>query len=313
MIQLLRTLAKAVTPVAFDIYDQEDPQPTIERIARIRQTSPGQKRLALEWWTAFPQLRKWVGDRVTQRVFQDALEISITPHEITFDMDREDVQSEDAILVAEDLAESIGRGFAHGKLDIAYGPLKRNEITYDGQNFFDTDHRHPDESTFSNILSPALGDFAARATPGAPTVAEVRDELRAAMSRLLLNRLIRRSLVRTPNISTNLTIITRSHNVQRAFEDLREEKEINGDENRFRNTFELLQDTDPSAGEESSWDVIHSVPGGPRPVIFAVAREPRGLEFDTTQLFRNRYIPFGMDGRYGSAAAFPQTSARVME
>jgi hypothetical protein len=308
MLDQLRSLRRTVTPLVLDIYDREDNESVLALLARVL-TGTGEEVQEWEWWQAFPELRKWVGERKTQEAFQDDIKVRIEPYEITYDVDRSKLDGKQ-LVNPEDMAMTIARGFITGKVKIAYSIMTRNDLTYDGQNFFDTDHVQPDGDLRSNVLT--LGaDVPARATAADPTPAEVREELKGVMSRLIQNTLVRNELVSTSAARENLVVLTRSHDVWSAFDDLLQEERIGGDINRFRGKFQLLRDFNPPAALENTYDVVQATPGGPRPVLFVADREPRGLEFDESALFKQRYIPFGMDGKYGAAAAFWQTAARV--
>jgi hypothetical protein len=311
MINQLRTLARAVTEIVLDIYDREESESILPLIAQPvnRPSASGSNLVEVEWWSAFPQLRKWVGDRKTQKVFQEALEVRIEPYEITLDIDRNRLgERGEMIDDPTELAGPIVRGFSQGKVQLAATVLGENRISYDGQDFFDAAHTHPNGAVFSNLLTRGT-DSTARTTDATPTAAEVRHELRVARARLLQNTIIRNVLVRSAEIDQSIVVIARDDETWNAFEDLRTEERIGTDINRFRNTFQLIREFG-SAAPALSYDVIHSVPGGPRPVVFVAAKEPGGLEFDATQEFRSRYIAFGSDGKYGAAPGFPQVAAR---
>ncbi len=312
MIDQLRTLARAVTPIALDIYDREDPLSLLASLARIRPNPTRRKKITLEWWSAFPQLRLWVGDRKTQRLFSDSLEIDIRLYEITFDMDRLDVETEEALVKAQDLAEEIARAFIRGKVMLAYGPLRRNELAFDGQDFFDTQHQHATGKPYSNLLTVGLDPLKPRANNAEPTPIELREELKVVMSRLLENSLVRNTLVSTAEAENNLVVIARSFDVWSAFKDLLTEEQLDQMPNRFRGKFNLIRDVEFDGDLANVYDVIRADPGGPRPVIFVPTQEPSGLQFDETQEFGARYIPFGMHAQYGVATGFPQTAIRVV-
>ncbi len=311
MINRLRTLAKTVSPIALAIYDREDSASILRMISRELTWPKGEREFTYEFWAAFPELRLWLGERKTQNVWAPGpIEGKIKKYEITLDMDRDDIDSARSLIKASELAKSIGDGFAAGKVMLAYGPLRDNAICYDGQNLYDTDHTHPNGKTYTNLILIGL-DVPARANTFEPTPAEVRRELKFAVSMLHKNRLIRKTLVRTTNTLRDIVVITRSFATWSAFHDLQTEEEIDGSPNRYRGKFELLHDFDPPADQDNSYDVIRAVPGGPRPTIFVRGREPSGLRFDTASEFKDSNIAFGMDGRYGVAAAFPQVTVRM--
>jgi phage major head subunit gpT-like protein len=308
MISGLQSIARAVTPIALDIYDKLDSSSVFGVLAQLVPNPGREKVVTVEWWSAFPQLRKWIGERTVQRAFQDSLVIPGEPYEITMEFDRRDAERASGLVKAEELAGKIARAFARGKVMLALRALRTNALTYDGQSFFDSDHAHPDGSTFSNLIELARGSAAY------PTVQEARSELKVAQSRLMENRLIRDELVEEAEVAASLSLIVlaRSQPVWSAYRDLRTEERIGTEPNRFRNTFRLLRDFNPPAGLENTIDVIEALPDGPRPTVFVATREPEGLQFDETKVFSHNQVPFGMDAEYGVAAGFPQTAVRVV-
>ena len=141
MINVLRTLARAVTPIVLDIYDRARPESLLPLIARdVQRTGdPTAGKVTVEWWHAFPQLRQWIGDRETQQIFAASLEVNIKPYEITLSIDRGRIDPQGALVDdPRELAEPVVRGFVQGQVDLAAGILRTNAETYDGQDFFDT-------------------------------------------------------------------------------------------------------------------------------------------------------------------------------
>jgi phage major head subunit gpT-like protein len=309
MISGLRSIAQAVTPIALDIYDKLDSSSVFGVLAQLVPNPGREKVVTVEWWSAFPQLRKWIGERTVQRAFQNSLVISGEPYEITMEFDRRDAERASGLVKAEELAGKIARAFARGKVMLALRALRMNALTYDGQSFFDADHTHPDGSAFSNLVEDVP-----RSSAAYPTVQEARNELKLAQSRLMENRLIRDELVEEAEItaSPSLIVLTRSQPVWSAYRDLRTEERIGTEPNRFRNTFRLLRDFNPPPGQANTVDVIEALPDGPRPTVFVATREPEGLQFDETKVFSHNQVPFGMDAEYGVAAGFPQTAVRVL-
>ena len=303
-IEQLQTIARTVTPIAMDLYDKENVASPLPFLAAPVTRRGNQKTVRLEWWSVFPQMREWLDEKTTQKAFKDDMELVIKPYEITYDFDRIEASFDDALASAQDLGGRIATAFAQGKVLKAYSPLANNETTYDGQDFFDTGHLHPDDTTFSNLV-----DFN-RATVASPTVAEARGELKLAMATLAQNHLIRNTLVSSAAMGDSLLVIARSFNVWQAYEDLRTEEKIGEDINRFRGKFQLLRDFAPVSGQESTVDIVHSMPGGPRPTVMAIHQEVSGLQFGTPD-FTKRKVAFGMEAQYAFGPGFPQCAVRI--
>ena len=305
MLSDLKSIAVKATPIALDIYDKTDPTTLLSHVAAVITDSSLSEEINLEWAAVFPELRKWIGDRVAQHGFAGRLKVRPELYEITMDFDSIDIQRGTALLQATEKATRIGRAFAIGKVMLAYRVLRENLLTYDGQDFFDDAHQHPDGSIASNLIQFP------RANPAAPDVMEVREELTAAIDRLMANSILRDELVRSEEVRKGLVVFVKSQKVWSAYEKLRTERSFGADPNLWQGAFELVRDFKPKPGTENTVDIVHATPNGPRPAIFVVSREPQGLKFDQSKEFASRYIPFGMDAMYGVTPAFWQTAVRV--
>jgi hypothetical protein len=305
MLSDLKSIAVRATPIALDIYDKTDPTTLLSSMAVVVNDPSLAEEVNLEWAAVFPELRKWVGDRVAQQGFAGRLKIRPELYEVTLDFDSIDIERGTALLQATEKATRIGRAFAVGKVMLAYRVLRESQLTYDGQEFFSALHQHPDGTPASNIL------IAARSNPMVPTVDDVRKELAAAMDRLMANAILRDELVRSEDMRKGLVVFVRSQTVWSAYETLRTEKSFGGDPNLWQGAFELVRDFKPMVGDNYTVDFVLATPNGPRPAIFVVSREPQGLKFDQSKEFASRYIPFGMDAMYGVTPAFWQTAVRV--
>ncbi|HEX3130370.1 MAG TPA: Mu-like prophage major head subunit gpT family protein [Thermoanaerobaculia bacterium] len=307
MLSDLKSIAVKATPIALDVYDKTDPTTLLPLVAVVVSDPSLAEEVNLEWAAVFPELRKWIGDRVAQQGFAGRLRIRPELYEVTLDFDSIDIERGTALLQATEKATRIGRAFAVGKVLLAYRVLRENLLTYDGQDFFSNAHQHPDGTYASNVLPVTRANFIA------PTVDEARFELTAAVDRLMYNSILRDELVRSEEVRKGLVVFVRSQRVWSAYEKLRTEKSFGADPNLWQGAFELVRDFKPKLYTEDTVDVVLATPNGPRPAIFVVSREPQGLKFDQSKEFASRYIPFGMDAMYGVTPAFWQTAVRVLQ
>jgi len=307
MLSDLKSIAVKATPIALDIYDKTDPTTLLPLVAVVVSDPSLAEEVNLEWAAVFPELRKWIGDRVAQQGFAGRLKIRPELYEVTLDFDSIDIERGTALLQATEKATRIGRAFAVGKVLLAYRVLRENLLTYDGQDFFSDAHQHPDGTEASNFI------YTTRTDPSAPDVNEVREELSAAVDKLMANSILRDELVRSEEARKGLVVFVRSQQVWSAYEKLRTEKSFGADPNLWQGAFELVRDFKPKVGTHNTVDIVLATPNGPRPAIFVVSREPQGLKFDQSKEFASRYIPFGMDAMYGVTPAFWQTAVRVLQ
>jgi Mu-like prophage major head subunit gpT len=306
MLSDLKSIAVKATPIALDVYDKTDPTTLLPSLAVVVNDPSLAEEVNLEWAAVFPELRKWIGDRVAQQGFAGRLKIRPEPYEVTLDFDSLDIERGTALVQATEKATRIGRAFAVGKVLLAYRVLRDNLLAYDGQEFFHIAHQHPDGTPASNVI------IANRASRQAPTVDEARDELVGAVERLMANSILRDELVRSEDVRKGLVVFVRSQQVWSAYEKLRTEKSFGADPNLWQGAFELVRDFKPQMGSSTFVDVVLATPNGPRPAIFVVSREPQGLKFDQSKEFASRYVPFGMDAMYGVTPAFWQTAVRIL-
>lgn len=313
MLQILQSIKRVVTLIALDVYDRLQGQSHLSHLARVVEHTGQGDSFTFEWWTAFPELRQWIGQRKTQEAFQGSIKGTIEPYEITYGLDRKYLELGDPLTSAavQEMGPKMTEAFLVGQERLAYEVLLTNPVSYDGQDFFDTDHTHPNGKSYSNLLEIGT-DVPNRATANQPTALEVRKELEKAEERLLENTVVRNRLVDAGEVQESIRVIARSSAVFSAFNALLKEDRFPGGEiNRYKGSFSLSRDFNPPAGLENSYDVISALPGGPRPVVFVKAKDPSGVDFDESADFRDREIMFGMDGLYGVAPGFPQTALRV--
>lgn len=317
---MLKSVAVVATRLGLQLYDKSTTAQDLTIFAQTVNRASRQKTLHLEWWDAFPLMRKWIGDRQTFKGYKSGIDVTVEPYELTFKLDLRELDLDgDRSLIqsSQDIATQFSNGFVNGKFIFAYAPLRNNSTTtYDDQNIFDTDHVHPDGDTFSNLIDISSdARIPDRATSGFPTALEAEGELQAAIETLEQNRLRNVSLVEMGK--PPLVVITKSYGVWKGYNDLlvRPTLAVSGgtQENTWRGGFRLLRDFDPVSGDENKVDVILAEPNGPRPVIFVPAREPGPLVLDEKWIFDRKEAVYGSDADYGFAAALPHPAVRIQE
>lgn len=135
------------------------------------------------WLGDVPGMRKWIGPRQIHGLNQYDYEIENDPFEETVGVDRDDI-SDDNLGIYAPRFESMGRAVGSSKDTLVYGTLKLGFSTecYDGQYYFDTDHKVLDEN--GNEQSVANTDGGAGAgwylfdskMPIKPLILQIRKE-----------------------------------------------------------------------------------------------------------------------------------------
>lgn len=99
------------------------------------------------WLGKLPAIRKWIGDRVINNIVEHDYEIKNVPFENTIGVDRDDIE-DDSLGTYGPLFASLGMDVATHPDTLVFPLLKAGFDTacYDGQYFFDTDHKVLDEN-----------------------------------------------------------------------------------------------------------------------------------------------------------------------
>jgi phage major head subunit gpT-like protein len=118
------------------------------------------------WLGQFPQLREWVGKRIIQDMKTDGYAIRNKLYEATVGVARTAIE-DDSVSVYAPIMTEAGRAAGVYPDEHIFALLSdgHNQICYDGQNFFDTEHPVAENvdgtgaiTLVSNILTPEAGD-----------------------------------------------------------------------------------------------------------------------------------------------------------
>jgi phage major head subunit gpT-like protein len=93
------------------------------------------------WLGQFPKFREWIGDRVIKNMAAHGYTITNKHWESSVGVNRDDIE-DDNIGVYSPLFQEMGRASTVQPDELVFPLLKDgfNQLCYDGQNFFDTDH-----------------------------------------------------------------------------------------------------------------------------------------------------------------------------
>lgn len=94
------------------------------------------------WLGQFPALREWIGERVLKNISNSSYQITNKTYESSISVAREDIE-DDNIGIYSPLFQEMARAAAYFPDEQVFELLKNgnNTLCYDGQNFFDTDHK----------------------------------------------------------------------------------------------------------------------------------------------------------------------------
>ena len=122
----------------FEDAKSEAPSPYTKIATVIKSTT---KSNTYGWLGKFPNLRKWVGDRVIESMKAHGYQIVNEDFVATVAVDRNDIEHDELGIYAPMFAE-MGRSAGVHPDEICFALLGAGFTTpcYDGQYFFDTDH-----------------------------------------------------------------------------------------------------------------------------------------------------------------------------
>lgn len=127
----------------------EAAQPQYQRVATVVPSTTKQEEYG--WLGSLPGMREWIGDRHVQNLAAHGFAIKNKSFESTIGVDRDDIE-DDAYGVYKPLIEMLGNDAAMfpDRLVFALFIAGFTSACYDGQYFFDTDHKDGDGPVQSN-------------------------------------------------------------------------------------------------------------------------------------------------------------------
>ncbi len=133
----------------------ETAKPLYEKVATVVPSTTREE--AYKWLGKVPRMREWIGDRVIQNLAAFDYTIKNKSWESTVSVDRDDIE-DDTIGLYSPLVQSVGNAAATHPDEIVFGLLPDGftKLCYDGQYFFDTDHKDVDGPVQSNKGTAAL-------------------------------------------------------------------------------------------------------------------------------------------------------------
>ncbi|MER9545609.1 Mu-like prophage major head subunit gpT family protein [Mesorhizobium sp. M0437] len=115
---------------------------------RVATTVPSTTREEKYGWLGkIPNIREWIGDRLVQNLMEHDYSIKNKDYELTIGVDRNDIK-DDTLGIYAPLFTEMGMSVAAHPDMLVWALLKAGFSTpcYDGQYFFDTDHKVLDET-----------------------------------------------------------------------------------------------------------------------------------------------------------------------
>lgn len=114
-------------------------EPEYTQIATVVPSSTASN--TYDWLGELPEMREWIGERVLNDIKTHAYTVSNKLYESTIAVKRTDIE-DDNLGTLTPLAQAHGRRASQHPDKLVFAALKagHEQMCYDGQNFFDTDH-----------------------------------------------------------------------------------------------------------------------------------------------------------------------------
>lgn len=129
---------------------------------------------------AMPAMRKWLGERVYNKLRAGRFTIANEPWELSLEVLRDDIDDDNLGMYSNTAMDMGIRAMQHpDKLLITAIEAGDSAECFDGQSFFDSDHVWGDSGALSNLMTYAA------ATGTTPTAAEFKAAFNASVERML--------------------------------------------------------------------------------------------------------------------------------
>lgn len=237
------------------------------------------KQEEYKWLGKLPRMREWIGERVIQNLGSYGFTIKNRDFEVTVAVDRNDVE-DDTIGLYTPLLQAMGQSAATHPDELVFELLANGftNLCYDGQYFFDTDHKDGDEPVQSNRSDKVL-------------TAQSYADARAQMMSLKDEH--GRALLIVPDL---LVVPPQLEKV--GLEILQAERLANGATNVYRNSAKLMV-VPHLAGNPTAWFLLDTSKPV-KPLIFQRRRPAQFVAKDKPEdesVFMRREFVYGADSR----------------
>jgi len=247
------------------------------------------------WLSAFPKMRKWIGDKVIKALSAFKYTVVNDDFEATVEVDRNDVEDDNLGIYAP---QAQMAGYSAKQLpDEIVADLKNNAFAnkcYDGQYFYDTDHPVGGKSV-SNKGTAALS---------AATVAQAKASYGAARTAIMSVKDDEgRPLGLIPNV---LEVPPALEEVGRML--LTNDKLEDDKPNPYKGTAKLI--VNPRLTSTTAW-FLHCTSMPVKPFVYQERKKPvfvEQIDEQNDNVFMRKKFRFGAEARAAGGYAFWQMS-----
>jgi phage major head subunit gpT-like protein len=259
----------------------------------FNKAAPKWKKVAMEvpstdkgneykWLGKLPRVREWIGDRVIQNLAEYDFTIKNKPWELTIGVDRDDIE-DDQIGLYNPLMQNMAYEMAMHPDELVFELLANgfNQLCYDGQYFFDADHKDGNGPIQSNVTDAPLSPTSYGAA-------------RTAMQSLTDEH--GKSLRVTPNL-----LVVPPQLEDKGREILEKQRLSSGEDNIYYKSAELLAAPELAA-YPTRWFLLDTT----KPIKPLIYQTRRKVEFvakdnpDDENVFMRKEFIYGADARYNA-------------
>jgi len=311
-IDALKREVKTYREVAYNLYEQLEADPAqIKNLLAISMDNRQAKENPVRIQEAmfFPEVYSW-HDQVVAGAELDKIDwtVPLKGYDAFVPYNKVNIGRPSSVHKLDRIVPRLPEAWMRKQVAEIMNVFRVNGLSYDGQNFFDTDHTHPaSKGTYSNVTTPNWS------TTSAPTFAELvscMDEVRA---RFVTNLALDAEVIDGSKFANSLVVIAHNATTWAMFEQLRVAQLVpsSTEPNLWKGGFQLLLDNKPTSGQTDYVEVVLALPGGPRPAFFVLDAEPVLDAWETNQV-PNGYVAVGLtEGIFGVKAGYPQTAIQV--
>lgn len=290
--QTLNAIAAGLKKVYNDTFDKTES--FHKKVAMVVPSSNSQETYA--WLQNMPRMRKWVGDKVINKLSKQGYSIVNDDFEVTVEVKRNDIE-DDNIGQYNNMSQQAGWSAKQLPDELTSELINQGQtsLCYDGEPFFSSAHPvtvNGQEKTMSNVHNKALSAESAAAAKASYGIG--RTKMRS------LTDYEGRNLKVKPNL---LIVGPDLEDTARTL--LTADKLENGDQNIYKNTAELLVIDDLKAGTWYLEDTSMPV----KALIIQERKKPvfvSQTDLNAPDVFSRAVYKFGAEARYGAGYGFWQ-------
>lgn len=265
-----------------------------QKIAMLVPSSSSQNDYT--WLSKFPRMRRWVGDKYKKTLKAFRYTLVNEDWEATIRVDRNDIEDDNLGIYAPQ-AQSAGWSAKQLPEELVFEVVNKgfDELCYDGQPFFDTDHPVGDESVSNKFTVPLSISSLAAAQGSFGAVRTAMRKMKDEEGRPL-------------NVNPNILLVPPAlGDIARAL--MASERLEDGKLNPYRGTCEVVESAYLTS--DTAWYLLDTTQPV-RPFVYQERKKPvfvQQVTQDSDDVFERKEFKFGAEARAAAGYAHWQLAA----